>query len=53
MSSWGRLINQSVSRINIDRNLGIHVLLGDFLEISSENVFGGLFWWLPMGIKDT
>ena len=46
-------MNQFVTRINFNRNLGIHGLLGKFLKNNSGNVLGASFWWLPIRIKDT
>ena len=45
-------MNRFMSRINIRSNMGRHGLSGHLLAISSGNVLGALFLWLPMGRKD-
>ena len=52
-NSWVRLMNRFVIIINININLGRNGILGIFLEMSSVNVLGELFLWLPKGRKDT
>ena len=46
-------MNWSVSRINVNKNLGRHSILGNFLKIGFGNVLGESFQRLTTGRKDT
>ena len=49
----GELINRFVRRIDINRNMGRHGLLQNYLKMSSEILGGAFFWRLPTGRNDT
>ena len=49
---WRRLVNCFVSRIYVNKNLGRHGLLGNFLNMGSGDVLGAFILRWYFGGKD-